>query len=77
MAKNESMTPDQEAHLKRIKENFDTLVDLKYRKGQREHGGDLSSKSALDLLDEAINEAVDQIVYLETVREIIVGERDE
>jgi hypothetical protein len=69
------MTPEQEAHLKRIKTNFTKIVDEKYRMGQKEHGGDLMHNNALTIIDMAISEAVDQIVYLETVREVIIGER--
>jgi hypothetical protein len=67
------MTPEQEAHLKRIKTNFTSKVDLKYRAGQKEHGGDLIHNNALALIDMTISEAIDQVVYLETLREIIVG----
>ena len=67
------MTTEQEAHLKRIKANFSTKVDKKYREGQAEHGGDLIHNSAIAILDMAISEAVDQVVYLETLREILVG----
>lgn len=67
------MSPEQEQHLKRIKTNFSNKIDAKYRVGQKEHGGDLIHKDVLGLIDEAIGEAIDQIVYLETLREVIVG----
>jgi hypothetical protein len=67
------MTPEQELHLKRIKNNFVSKADTKYRAGQKEHGGDLIHQNALALIDMAIAEAVDQVVYLETLREVIVG----
>ena len=67
------MTPEQEAHLKLIKSNFSTKVDKKYREGQKEHGGDLWDKTVLDLIDECISEVIDAIVYLETMRERLVG----
>jgi hypothetical protein len=67
------MTPEQELHLKRIKANFVQRVDTKYRAGQKEHGGDLMHSDALKLIDMTIAEAVDQVVYLETLREVIVG----
>lgn len=67
------MTPEQETHLKHIKSNFASKVDKKYREGQKEHGGDLIHSPALTILDMAISEAVDQVVYLETLREILVG----
>jgi hypothetical protein len=63
------MEEQQEAHLARIKTEFAALVDTKYRKGQVEHGGDLFRKSTADLLNFAIDEAVDQVVYLLTLRE--------
>lgn len=62
------MTPQQEKHLRDIKTQFSNLVDIKYRKGQDEHGGDLFNKPVLDLVDSAIDEAVDQVVYLLTLR---------
>lgn len=67
------MTPEQENHLKRIKANFLHKVDTKYRKGQKEHGGDLMNNNALAIIDMAIDEAVDNVVYLETLREVLVG----
>ena len=67
------MTPEQEAHLKRIKANFATKVDKKYRDGQKEHGGDLMHNNALNILDQALAESVDLVVYLETLREVLVG----
>ena len=69
------MTPEQESHLKRIKLNFAVKLDKKYREGQKEHGGDLMHNNALAIIDMAINEAVDQVVYLETLRELIVGKQ--
>lgn len=63
------MTPEQENHLLSIKNTFKQLVDTKYRKGQAEHGGDLWFLSPNQLLDMAIDEAIDQIVYLLTLKE--------
>lgn len=67
------MTNEQELHLKHIKAIFAVKVDEKYRAGQKEHGGDLIHNNALNLLDMAIAEAVDMVVYLETLREVMVG----
>jgi hypothetical protein len=67
------MTPEQEQHLKRIKTNFTSKVDVKYRAGQKEHGGDLMHNNALALIDMAIAETIDLVVYLETIREVLVG----
>ncbi len=67
------MSTEQEAHLTRIKKSFEAKVDEKYRAGQKEHGGNLMHNNVLWLLDQAISEAIDQVVYLETLREIISG----
>lgn len=63
------MTTKQEKHLLRIKGQFINKVDKKYRAGQAEHGGDLFSLSSITLLDAAIDEAIDQVVYLLTLRD--------
>lgn len=60
------MTPEQENHLQSIKDEFVSLVDAKYRKGQAEHGGDLMEKDGI--LDMAIEEAIDLVVYLLTLK---------
>lgn len=62
-----SMTPDQEEHLEFIQDEFADLVEDKYRKGQKEHGGNLWEKEGL--LDMAIDEAIDQVVYLLTLKQ--------
>lgn len=63
------MTPEQEAHLAVIKAEFVAEVDLKYRKGQERHGGDLFKMCPLRLNEEALAEAIDQVVYLLTQRD--------
>jgi hypothetical protein len=68
------MDQSQESHLQSIKDNFAALVDAKYRKGAAEHGSDLLQLSAEDLIDEAISEAIDQMVYLITLKEKIGGQ---
>lgn len=65
------MTKEQEAHLERVKSEFCELVDEKYRAGQREHGGDLWNNKLTILIDLAIDEAIDQVVYLLTIRDEI------
>ena len=65
------MTPEQEFHLARIKSEFTSLVDAKYRAGQAEHGGDLIEKEELSLVNMAIDEAIDMVVYLITLRDKI------
>ena len=63
------MSANQERHLLSIKETFMKLIDAKYRKGQKEHEGDLWRLTREQLLDEAIAESIDQIVYLLTLRD--------
>ncbi len=71
--KGEEMTPEQEKHLHRIKANFTHKCDVKYREGQREHGGDLMHDHILKLINKSLDEAIDLVVYLETLRESVVG----
>lgn len=73
-SKREPMTNEQERHLGRIIMRFWKLVDAKYRAGQKEHGGNLFDLDELTLLDSAIDEAIDQVVYLLTLRERVTGE---
>jgi hypothetical protein len=68
------MTAEQEGHLSRINVAACHRISDKYRRGQQEHGGDLSAKSSISILDFAIDEAVDQVVYLLTLREQLTGE---
>ena len=62
------MTDSQERNLKIIQLMFAALVEKKYRKGDQEHGGNLLDEPELTLLDNAIDEAIDQVVYLITLR---------
>ncbi len=63
------MTGSQEAHLARVKSEFCALVDAKYRAGAAEHGGELLDVCAVELLDYAIEEAIDQVVYLLSLKD--------
>ena len=63
------MTASQEAHLSRVKSDFCALVDAKYRAGATEHDGELLEVAALEILDYAIEEAIDQVVYLFSLKE--------
>lgn len=69
------MTPEQEQHLHQIKQTFDIWADRKYRAGQKEHGGNLFDMSHEQLLDNAIDECIDQFIYLVSVREKVKIER--
>jgi hypothetical protein len=61
------MRKSQEIHLKEIKERFLALVDKKYRKGAKEHGGEL--RDVQGIIDMAIEEAIDQVTYLFTLKD--------
>jgi len=63
------MDPQQEAHLARVKSEFIRLCNVKYRKGAKEHGGKLEDNTLVELLDMALDEAIDQVVYLITARD--------
>lgn len=62
------LTASQERHLNELTENFDRLMDSKYRDGARRHGGDLQDMTPLALIDNAICEVLDQWAYLWTLR---------
>ena len=63
------MTTEQNEHLARVKTNFTELATDKYIKGQSQHGGNLWEKK--NLIDMAIDEAIDQVIYLLTLKEQI------
>ncbi len=63
------MRQEHEEHLGYILEQALVRIDEKYRKGQAEHGGLLSDVPTLDLIEFAIEEAVDQMVYLLTLHQ--------
>ena len=65
------MTSEQDAHILGLVEEASALMDRKYRAGQAKHGGDLWAMSASELLDNAILEAIDQVVYLLTLRQTL------
>ena len=71
------MEARQETHLQRVKQRAAEIIDKKYRAGQAEHGGFLLDIGVDGLLDAAIDEAVDQVVYLLSLKEIIEGSRSE
>ncbi len=63
------MKQRQMAHMGKIGSDFWELMSKKYVAGQKEHGGNLWDKSAIGLVDAALDEAVDQVVYLITLRD--------
>ena len=61
------LTLEQEAHLQKIQSEFAADLAAKYRAGQQEHGGNIWEKRGM--LEHAIEEAIDQVVYLYTLRD--------
>ncbi len=63
------MTDEQSEHLASIQLEFNRLVQAKYEAGAKEHGSTLSRDyTAEQLLDMAIEEAIDQVTYLLTLK---------
>lgn len=63
------ISKEANAHIGQIAKEFCNDMADKYIVGQIEHGGDLKDLSVSCLLDEAIKEAIDQVVYLFTMRQ--------
>ena len=64
------MTPEQIAHRAYIVKEAAFLINEKYAKGAAEHKTNLKEDTSIaQLLDFAIEEAVDQIVYLLTLKQ--------
>jgi hypothetical protein len=61
--------PRQEDHIRVLQEVFQEAIDRKYRAGVAEHPGFIWNKTETDLLDEAIDENIDQFVYLLTLKQ--------
>jgi hypothetical protein len=72
------MTASQESHLARIKTEFTALVDAKYRQGAVEHSSkqedELLQVPALRILDHAIDETIDLVAYLLSLKEKLTTE---
>lgn len=63
------LTPSQMGHAHMISGEFSRLMYDKYEKGAAEHGGNLWDNKPEWLLDQALDEAIDQVVYLLTLKE--------
>ena len=60
-------TREQREHAIHIADGAGRLILDKYKRGQEEHGGNLWEKSGL--IDNAIEEAIDMVIYLLTLKE--------
>lgn len=63
------LTKEQENHLSAVLEFLTEALTKKYTAGAIEHGGTLSDMNVDDLLSNAIEEAIDQCVYLITLKQ--------
>ena len=61
------LSDDQEKHLRHVTASQSALMEIKYRRGQREHGGDCWKKPGM--LAHAQEEVADLAVYLFTLDE--------
>lgn len=61
------------SHAAEVASKASRLIYAKYMAGQEEHGGELWRKQGI--IDMAIEEAVDQVIYLLTLREQLAGLR--
>ena len=66
---NKPMTAEQEEHLSDLKFRIVRMLDLKYRAGAAEHGGNVWDKTAMGLLEESLSENIDQFTYLSTLKD--------
>ena len=71
------MTPQQESHLEQIKQQTLERLTAKYTRGTEEHGGYLGDKPVLELVEEAVSEAIDQMTYLVTLQTQLRAVKDE
>jgi len=64
------MRKAQKQHINDITNLFKELATTKYEKGCSEHGGNLWEVQGL--IDMAMEECIDQFIYLSTLREQII-----
>lgn len=71
------LSKKQTDHMSSIAYEFSVLMANKYKEGVEEHGGNLWQMPFEDLLNNAIEEAIDQVVYLLTMKQQYDEEKDE
>ena len=64
----DQLSPDQINHINSIAKGFSLAMAQKYANGAVEHGGDLRDMTEDALIDNALSEAIDQVVYLITLK---------
>lgn len=68
-ALSQGMTEAHEIHLQGIQAEIIRSLEVKYRKGQAEHGGSLWSKGTIHNWKNSWDEATDLVTYLFTLRQ--------
>lgn len=71
------MNQQQIEHLKQIVDEASRRLSQKYSVGAAEHGGNLWDKDAMWILDQAIDEAIDQVTYLYTLKQKLEKKRSD
>lgn len=68
------MTERQLTHLKKVQTETNAWLQQKFTAGAEEHEGEpeLEDLSVIQLIDMSIDEAIDQVVYLMTLRDRIM-----
>ena len=62
------MNPNKEEYLLKIINQIIVLSNKKYRAGDKEHGGDLRDLTVEQLVDNMIDEAIDHLIFLLTLK---------
>lgn len=70
----DQLSPEQTNHINTIAREFSLAMAQKYANGQVEHGGNLWEQPEGVLVAMALDEAIDQVVYLLTLQRVM-GER--
>lgn len=68
------MTDEQKEHVGSIILDFSRKAQAKYEAGVKEHGGNLWEVPTLDLIEYAMEEAIDEYVYLYTLKQQILNQ---
>ena len=63
-------------HVNDIQNEALNRIRIKYMKGVKEHGGNLWEVPVEDLLENAIDEAIDQVVYLLTLKQCLPQQKN-
>jgi hypothetical protein len=71
------ITTDHLNHVEHLIKVASGKIRYKYIKGVLEHGGNLWEHSMMELLNQSIDETVDNLVYLLTLRDVMKAKMEE